>query len=113
MLNGMLDGKEMLSTSRRQRMAREWLWALGSVLAVATLYVTVVSNMQNGSRGGLLSVSAHAWAVLWAECLAGHFWIATGILYGVVQLARLTLWAVRTARQEMRRAESERSGRSS
>jgi len=42
----------------------------------------------------LLNVSANDWAVVWDEFLAGHFWIATGILYGLVQITRLTVWAV-------------------
>jgi len=46
----------------------------------------------------LLNVSANDWAVLWDEFLAGHFWIATSILYGLVQITRLTVWAVQMAR---------------
>jgi hypothetical protein len=80
--------------SLRQRIAGECLWALGCLLAVATLYVTVVSNMRDSSTGGLLNVPATDWAVLWNKFLGGHFWIATGVLYGLVQVTRLTMWAV-------------------
>ena len=84
--------------SSRQRIARECRWALGCVLAVATLYVTVVSNMHGGSTSGWLNVPATDWAVLWDEFLSGHFLIATGVVYGLVQIIRLTTWAVRTTR---------------
>jgi hypothetical protein len=68
------------------------------LLAVATLYVTVVSNMRGGATSGLLNVPATEWAVLWDEFLGGHFWIATGVVYGLVQITRLTMGAVRMTR---------------
>jgi len=68
------------------------------LLVVATLYVTVVANMRGGPHSGLLNIPANAWAVLWDELLGGHFWIATGVTYGLVQLARLTAGAVRQLR---------------
>jgi len=84
--------------SWKQRVERESLWALGCLLAVATLYVTVVANMKGGPHSGWLNVPASAWAVVWDKFLAGRFWIATGTLYGVVQFIRLTVWAVQIAR---------------
>ena len=88
----------MLPMQWKKRAAREWLWALGCLLAVAVLYVTVFSNTRGGSTSGLSNVSANDWAVVWDTFLGGHFWIATGVVYGFVQITRLTMWAVRMAR---------------
>jgi hypothetical protein len=77
--------------------------ALGCLLVVATLYVTVVANMRGGPHSGLLNIPANAWAVLWAELPGGHFWIATGVAYSLVQIIRLTVWAVRQLRWGQRR----------
>ena len=84
--------------SWKQRVARESLWALGCVLAVATLNVTVIANMKSGPHGGWLNVSASAWAVLWDEWLGGHFLLVTGVVYGLVLAVRLSTWAVGMAR---------------
>jgi hypothetical protein len=92
----MLDGQVPLSW--QQRVVREGLWALGGVLVVATLYVTVFSNSQNGSHGGLVAVPASAWTALWDNYLSGHFWIMTGVTYGLGQIIRLTLWIVQKER---------------
>jgi hypothetical protein len=82
--------------TRKKRAAREGLWALTCVLAVSALYITVISNAHGRPHSGLLNISPKAWADVWDAVLAGHFWIATGALYGLLQIIRLTVWAVRT-----------------
>ena len=61
-----------------RRLAREALWALGCVLVVGTLFVTVFSNMEGGPHDGALAISPSAWAVLWDEWLGGHFLMVPG-----------------------------------
>ena len=92
--------------ARKTRAAREGLWVLTCFLAVAALYITVISNAHGGPHGGLLNIPPKAWADVWDAVLAGHFWIATGTLYGLFQTIRLTVWAVRTS---LRRADSKRT----
>jgi NAD(P)-dependent dehydrogenase (short-subunit alcohol dehydrogenase family) len=92
--------------TRNKRAAREGLWALTCFLAVAALDITVISNAHGGPHSGLLNIPSKAWADVWDAVLAGHFWIATGALYGLLQIIRLTAWAVRTT---LRRADSKRT----
>ncbi len=77
-----------------RRVAWESVWALGCVLAVVTLYVTVISNMEGGPHSGPLDIPPSAWAVLWDEWLRGHFLVATAVVYGLVQAVRFLTWAV-------------------
>jgi len=81
-----------------RRVAWESLWALGCVLAVVTLYVTVLSNREGGPHSGPLNIPPRAWAVLWDGVLRGHFLMTTGVVYCLVQAVRFLTWAVTRAR---------------
>ena len=75
----------------RNALAREWLWALGSILITLTFLFLVASRAQ-GQGGG----PKNGWQLFFEAFMVGTFWYWIVGVYLAVQFVRLTIWAVRT-----------------
>src|SRR5262249_53664189 len=80
--------------SWQRTVAREWLWALGSIVATCAFMVFVSSQAEGGNH--YYNVPPNFWEFFLQTYLVGRisYWIIG--VYATLQFLRMTIWAIRT-----------------